>query len=291
MAVTITWESDKFGTGATGGGMPGALFTPNPDPASQITTGGTTTNAQWETIVVAQTTQRNDLFPQTVFNGFRANAVLTGFCEEEIGGSTVQCPPIIDGYTITSTISATITDAEDCWDSPTQWQIDATTTDAGVTDGSYLRHHHVFNQFDYRYLTGDPSDAISTTPVTQKGLNSDSGQNCEKLPQEPFSPTTDPDTKPEMPYNAIYRFYPDSRVYVTVTYTIVVSWRCSPPCEQTVKQDTLIIKQHFGNGHFPPFSPGEYGSLARFYIDQSYFLKDEAANRYGWYPGKWIHGA
>ena len=290
MAVTITWVSAKFGAGATGGGMPPALYTPNPSPASWTPAGGTTTNAQWETIVVAQTDQRNDLFPQTVFNGFRVNAVLTGTCDP-IPPSVTPCPPTITGYTITSDYATVIGNATDCWDSPTQYQVDANgTTDAGVTDGSYLRHHHVFNQFDYRFLTGDPSDAISTTPVTQKGLNSDSGANCEKLPTTPFSPTTDADTKPEMPYNAMYRFYPDLRVYMTVTYTVTVTWTCLP-CFPTPQTDTLIIKQHFANGHFPPHSPGEYGSLARFYIDQSYFLKDEAANRYGWYPGKWIHGA
>ena len=288
MAVTITWVSSKFGTGATGGGMPPALYDPNPDPASITPAGGTTTNAQWETIVVAQTDQRDDLFPQTVFNGFRVEAELTGTCDP-IPPSTTPCPPTITGYTITSDYATILGDAEDCWDSPTQWQIDATTTDAGVTDGSYLRHHHVFNEFDYRFLTGDPSDAISTTPVTQKGKNSDSGANCEKLPTTPFSPTTDPDTKPEMPYNAMYTFNPDLRVYMTVTYTVTVTWTCLP-CFPTPQTDTLIIKQHFANGHFPPHSPGEYGSLARFYIDQSYFLKDEAANRYGWYPGKWNHG-
>ena len=94
-----------------------------------------------------------------------------------------------------------------------------------------------------------------------------------------------------MPYNAIYRFYPDDRVYVTITYTVEVDWACTAPLPTTVNTDTLIIKQHFGNGHFPPFSPGEYGSLARFYIDQSYFYDKPSDNRYGWNPGKWIYGA
>jgi hypothetical protein len=289
MAVTITWNSSKFGTGATGGGMPGALYTPNPSPASHTPAGGTTTNAQWETIVVAQTDQRDDLFPQTLFNGFRVNAVLTGTCDP-VPPSVTPCPPTITSYTITSDISTILGTAEDCWDSPTQWAIDATATDAGITENSYLKHHHVFNQYDYRYLTGDPSDAISTTPVTQKGGNSDTGSNCDKLPETPFTPTTDADTKPEMPYNAIYRFYPDDRVYVTVTYTVTVTWSCLP-CITTPQTDTLIIKQHFANGHFPPHSPGEYGSLARFYIDQSYFYDKPSDNRYGWNPGKWIYGA
>ena len=291
MAVTLTWTSSKFGVGQTGGGMPGPLYTPNPTPPSVITTGGTTTNAQWETIVVAQTDQRNDLFPQTNFNGFRVQANLTGLCDGTVGGAPATSPPVVVAYRITSDISAILGTAEDCWDSPNQWGIDATATDAGITNNSYLKHHHVFNQYDYRYLTGDPSDAISTTPVTQKGGNSDTGSNCDKLPDQPFTPTTDADTKPEMPYNAIYRFYPDSRVYVTVTYTVEVDWTCTAPLPTTVNTDTLIIKQHFGNGHFPPFSPGEYGSLARFYIDQSYFYDKPSDNRYGWNPGKWIYGA
>ena len=112
MAVTLTWTSSKFGTGQTGGGMPGPLYTPNPSPASIITTGGTTTNAQWETIVVAQTDQRNDLFPQTNFTGFRVQANLTGTCDGTVGGSPVSTAPVVIGYRITSDISAILGTAE-----------------------------------------------------------------------------------------------------------------------------------------------------------------------------------
>ena len=117
---------------------------------------------------------------------------------------------------------------------------------AGITNGTAYSYVKVFDQTEAAYIPRlSPYD---TVPVERQ-----------VVPSEPYDPPT------EYPIDTLTKFNPDTRKFVTVSYTLTTTWSPSSPTDSSPTVDSITVTQDVLQ------NTNDWSSVVKQYVDRTHF--------------------
>lgn len=121
-----------------------------------------------------------------------------------------------------------------------------TFQNAGITDGTAYSYVKVFDQTQASYIPRLSS--FDSVPI-----------DGQIVPIEPYNPPT------EYPIDALTRFNPDTRSFVTISYTLTTTWSSLSPTDSSPTVSSITLSQDVYQ------STNNWSSVVQQYVDRTHF--------------------